>query len=144
MPDWRQAGRVLRRVVIGGLLLVAIGLFVFAGSKGAEEVPATSISSAVQFLIPDNGSPSVLRQAEIGIDLEPGWVAVLQVNGVEIPEDQYRRVDPENQVFFTPGEGKEIERLAPGRVTVTALAWRPVDGETRENARPITWSFNVV
>ena len=135
---------MLRRAVIGGLLLVAVGLFVLAGSKGADEVPATSISAAVQFLIPNAGSPSVLRQAEIGIDLEPGWVAVLQVNGIEIPEDQYRRVDPENQVFFTPGEGKEIEQLPPGRVTVTALAWRPVDGETRENARPITWSFSVV
>ena len=135
---------MLRRAVIGGLLLVALGLFVFAGSKGADKVPATSISSAVQFLIPDNGSPSVLRQAEIGIDLEPGWVAVLTINGIEIPEDQYRRVDPENQVFFAPGEGKEIDQLDPGRVTVTALAWRPVDGETRANARPITWSFNVV
>ena len=135
---------MLRRAVIGGLLLVAIGLFVLAGSKGAEEVPAASISSAVEFLIPNDGSPSVLRQAEIGIDLEPGWVAILQINGREIPEDQYRRVDPENQVFFAPGEGKEIEQLPPGKVTVTALAWRPVDDETRANARPITWTFRVV
>jgi len=144
MPGPGHAGVVVRRIVIGVLFLVALGLFVFAGSKGAEEVPAASLSSAVQFLIPGDGSPSVLRQAEIGIDLEPGWVAVLQINGVEIPEDQYRRVDPENQVYFTPGEGREIEQLPPGRVTVTALAWRPVDGETRAQARPITWSFNVV
>lgn len=130
--------------MIVGLLLVAVGLFAFAGTKGAEEVPAASISSAVQFLIPNAGSPSVLRQAEIGIDLHPGWVAVLQINGTEIPDDQYRRVDPENQVFFTPGEGREIEQLPPGKVTVTALVWRPIDGETRESARPITWSFSVV
>lgn len=135
---------MVRRVVIGALLLVAVGLFAVAGSKGADEPPATSVNAAVEFLIPGANSPSVLRQAEIGIDLQPGWVAILQVNGTEIPEDQYRRVDPENQVFFTPGEDKEIEQLPPGRVTVTALAWRPVDGETRADARPITWTFSVV
>ena len=86
----------------------------------------------------------MLRQAEIGIDLKPGWTGDLAVNGVPIPEDQVRRNDPLNQVFFTPGPGKEIEQFNSGTVIVVASIWRPVDGETRDDARQVVWRFKVL
>jgi hypothetical protein len=134
----------MRRVVIGLLLVVVVGLFVVAGRNGAEERPAASVSAAVEYFIPASGSPSVLRQAEVGVDLATGWFGVLVINGVEIPEDQLRRVDPLSQVFFTPGEGRELERFPAGTVQAEALIWRPVDGETRDDARRVRWSFRVV
>ena len=130
-------------MVITLLLLLAGFLLWYSGIRTAEPEDPTLVDSAVEFLIPNRGATAV-RQAEIGIDLAPGWTGVLIVNGVEIPEDQLRRVAAENQVFFRPAEGQEIEAFAPGRVAVTAIIWRPVDGETRESGRRfVSWEFRV-
>jgi len=135
---------VLRRVVLALLLLVAVGLFWLAGHNGNADPKPLLTEQAVEELIPADGSPSVLRQAEIGIDLKPGWTGELSVNGRLIPEDQLRRNDPLNQVFFTPGPGKEIEAFDAGTVVVVANIWRPVDGETRDDARSVVWRFRVL
>ena len=134
----------LRRFVILLLLAVAAASFALAGrygQTGSDDIRA--VDAAVEQLVPDDGSPGVLRQAEIGIDLATGWTGILTINGVEIPEDQLRRNDPLNQVFFQPGEGKEIEQLAPGTVVAVATIWRPVAGETRDDARTVVWRFRV-
>lgn len=132
---------MIRRVVVTGMLLAALAGFVFAFSLG-DDGTNTLPSDAVEHLIPPRGD-QVLRQTEIGIDLAPGWTGVLMVNGVEIPEDQLRRVDAQNQFFFTAGPGREFEELPPGTVEVTALIWRPVDGETRDDGERVRWTFAV-
>lgn len=135
---------MLRRVVIGVLLLGAVGLLYVAGRNGNTDPEPVLTEGAVEAVIPGNGSPAVLRQAEIGIDLASGWTGELSINGVPIPDDQLRRVDQLNQLFFTPGEGKEIERLNAGRVLVIASIWKFDEGETREDARQVSWSFTAV
>ena len=135
---------MLRRLVIGLLLLAALGAFYLAGRNGNTDPPPVATLGAVEALIPANGSPSVVRQAEVGIDLADGWTGELTIDGVFIPDDQIRRNDPLNQLFFTPGEGQEIERLDAGRVLVVASVWRPIDGETREDARQVSWTFSVL
>jgi hypothetical protein len=135
---------VLRRIVIGLALVVAVGMFWLAGKNGDNELKPTVNEAAVEALIPGDGSPSVLRQAEIGIDLKDGWTGELTINGRFIPDDQIRRNDALNQLFFTPGPGKEIETLPAGHVIVSASVWRPIDGETREDGRLVVWRFNVV
>jgi hypothetical protein len=131
-----------RRVVITAALVLALSAFVYAFTLGGEREEGPG-GGAVEYLVPASGSQTV-RQAEIGIDLVPEWTALLVINGIEIPEDQLRRVDAQNQVFFTPGPGKDIEQLEAGVVQVTALIWRPVAGETRDDAKPVRWSFQVV
>ena len=133
----------MRKLVIGALLLVALGLVAWAGQLRGEPTEPELRDAAVEAFEPPAGSPAAIRQARIGIDLAPGWTGILRINGVEIPEDQLDRNDPLNQVFFQPGEGKEIERLPPGPVVVHALIWRPAFGETRESARTVTWEFRV-
>ena len=135
---------MLRRVVIAFLLLGALGLLYAAGRNGTTEGEPVLTNEAVERLIPANGSPAVLRQAEIGIDLATGWTGELNINGVPIPDDQIRRNDPLNELYFTPGEGREIEQLRAGRVLVIASIWNFADGETREDARQVTWSFTAV
>ena len=132
-----------RRVVITALLVFAVGLLAWAAQfTGDPEAPAAGrIDSAVEQVVPGNGD-AALRQSEIGIDLEPGWTAVLAVDGREIPEDQLRRNEPLNQVFFTPGEGREIEELHPGPHVASALIWRTAS-QTRDDGRPVTWRFRV-
>lgn len=134
---------VARRVLIGAVVVVALAGFVFAftigGDQGAEPVRS---GSPVERFIPTDGSPATVRQAEIGVDLAIGFTAVLLVDGVEIPDDQLRRNDPEAQLFFMPGEGKIIEALAPGPHTAAALVWR-LGSETREDAQAYSWSFRA-
>lgn len=134
----------MRRVVLGLLLIVAVGMFWLAGRNGNADPEPVISESAVEQLIPADGSPSVLRQAEIGIDLKDGWTGELSVNGVFIPEDQLRRNEPLAQIFFTPGPGKEIEQFRSGTVVVVASIWRPIDGETREDGRQVVWRFKVL
>lgn len=132
----------LRKVLTGALLLAAVAGFVYAFTMNNANTNIVPTSDAVEALVPADGS-QVLRQSEIGIDLAPEWTGVLQVNGIEIPEDQLRRVPAQNQVFFTPGPGQEIEELPAGRVQIVALIWRPVAGETRDEADTIRWSIQV-
>ncbi|HEV2768494.1 MAG TPA: hypothetical protein VGV63_12405 [Acidimicrobiales bacterium] len=131
-----------RRIALTALLSLALFGFVYAFTLGGDE-DAGPGDAAVEHLVPAPGSQTV-RQAEIGVDLVPEWTALLVVNGIEIPEDQLRRVDAQNQVFFTPGPGKEIEQLDAGMVQVTALIWRPVAGESRQDAQAVRWTFRVV
>jgi hypothetical protein len=133
-----------RRVVIIALLGVAAGLLWWGASLKADEVEPSAIDLAVEQLVPAADSPGVLRQGEIAVDLAPGWTGVLQVNGVEIPEDQLVRNEPLNRISFQPGEGQEIEQLAPGRTVATAIIWRPLAGESRDKgARALHWEFRV-
>ena len=134
---------MLRRVVMVGLLVLAAGLvWISASYKGEPEKPSLT-DSAVEQLVPGRDT-TALRQSEIGIDLTPGWDADLRINGVDIPEDEERIVPGLNQVFFTPGKGKIIEQLGPGVVDVTAIIWRPTEGETRDHgSRTVTWTFHV-
>ena len=138
-----MASVTLRRLVIGLLLALGIGLFLLSGRYGVSDSKPTVTDSAVEALIPADKSPDVPRQSEIGIDLANGWTGKLIVNGVEIPEDQLRRNDPLNQMFFTPGPGKEIEKLPPGPVYVIAVIWRPTDNQTEADGRQVRWAFTV-
>ena len=100
-----------------------VGLAVAAGAMALAIAPdqhrrrrpgaVASRPDVVERLIPPNGARE-LRQSELGIDLAPGYEGTLVVNGIEIPDDQLRHVPAQNQVFFTPGEGKAIEELDGG------------------------------
>jgi hypothetical protein len=133
-----------RRVVITALLLFAVGLLWWATTQDADqslEPEAGTIDSAVEQVVPGDGE-AALRQSQIGVDLETGWTGVLAVDGTEIPEDQLRRNDPLNQVFFTPGEGQVIEELDPGNHNASALIWRTAS-QTRNEGRTVNWEFRV-
>lgn len=135
---------MLRRAVIVLLLAAATGLLVWGGIVQESEPPASAVDSAVEELIPGRDSVAVPRQARIGVDLAPTWTGVLLLDGLEIPEDQLDRNAPLNQFYFQPGEGKEIERLSPGRVVATAIIWRPTLGESRgSGSRSFSWAFTV-
>lgn len=136
---------MVRRIVLPLLLVAGVGMFWLAGHVGKSgEVEPSLADAAVQSLSPSDGSPNVLRQSEIGIDLAEGWVAQLSINGRPIPDDELRINAPLNQFFFTPGPGKEIETLNAGTVIVVASIWKPVDGETRADARQVIWRFRTI
>jgi hypothetical protein len=140
-PPPMSAGRY--RVLVAGLLVaaalaLAIGIAVTDTSHPDDKTQ----SDIVEHFIP-NPNDEVLRQSELGIDLAPGYDGTLMVNGVDIPVEDQRRVPEQNQVFFTPGEGKAVEELHAGVNCVTATVWKAADGPGTANDRTYPWCFEA-
>lgn len=138
----RRAERLLtpRRVVSSVLLAVA-----FAGIYTAfvmhDDSPNPKLRpAAVRVVSPDPASLQ-LRQTEIFVELATTYRGALSVNGTPIPDDQLDVIDGLNRYSFTPGAGKEIDELPPGR-TCAEVSFHQV---TNENAEPgiYRWCFNV-
>ena len=133
-------GAVLRRIILGLLLVAAAGGFVFALNSSETVTEPRFSDSAIVEVHPGQGELE-LRQTRIGVELDVAYTAVLAVDGIEIPEDQHDREPALGQVFYTPGEDKETGELEPGRHCATAHLWR--FDETREDAREFSWCFNL-
>lgn len=154
-PDpWRWPRRLLMACALGA----AIAFVVVTLQKSPESTsrPGAVTDPAVVRSVPAPGS-HVLRQSSVGVQLLPGYDGELEIDGVSIPEDQLDGAvgpddpayDPQlgirpnnrNQVFFTPGPGKAVDRYHSGEVHVTARFWNIADG--RSTARSVSWAFFV-
>lgn len=82
-----------------------------------------------------------LRQTEIFAELSPEFTATLTVNGTPIPDDQLDVIEGLNRYAYTPGAGKEIEELPPGRACAV-VDFVPVDGSAAV-AGTYRWCFSV-
>jgi hypothetical protein len=134
------------RVFVALALAAAAGAMwiAFTATNTDDQDTPAAVASApdvVEHLVPPARSEQ-LRQSEIGIDLAPGYEASLVVAGVQIPDDELRLVPEQNQVFFTPGEGKAIEALEGGQVCVTAVVWKSSVGRGVAD-QPFRWCFDV-
>jgi hypothetical protein len=130
--------RLLLAVLV---IAAAVALFVSIRTTDTGE-PGDPASDAVERYIPRSGD-EVLRQAELGIDLAPGYDGTLSVNGVDIPVEDQRRVPEQNEVFFTPGDGKAVERLVAGQNCVTAVVWKASIGRGTSRDETFTWCFEA-
>ena len=83
---------LLRRLVMAGLVLLALGGFVFAFTIGDDETTPDGHGRRHREPVPAPDS-QVLSQSSVEVDLAPGWTGVLQINGIEIPADQLNCVD---------------------------------------------------
>jgi len=140
----QRSQTIVRRSFIGLLVVICIVGLAIAVSRtrpAETDVAESGGEGFVEQLIPAAGS-NVLQQVPIGIDLIPGYTAVLILNDTEIPEDQLTRVPELYQVLFEPGgPNTDIDALPAGTNCVTALVWRLE--LTRQDARPVNWCFNV-
>ena len=131
------------RLLVGGLFAAAVvALVVGIAVTDTDHRDATPQSEIVEHLVP-KANDEVLRQSELGIDLAPGYDGTLAVNGVDIPVEDQRRVPEQNQVFFTPGDGKAVEHLVAGPNCVTATVWKAADGPGTANDRTFSWCFEA-
>jgi len=150
MPTW------LRRTIMIGLLVFAVWFLWWATQRGESGSAGPADDPAVVTRFPGPGD-KVLRQSEVGAELEPGYDGRVLVNGVEIPEDQMiGAIDPgsseaqkygvrpnnRNEVFFKPEEGKVIDTLRTGVNTITISFWPEKEGE--DAARTISWQISVM
>ncbi len=128
------------------VLVAAAGAALFFGVRATDtgdDEPIGTRTGVVERFIPREGD-EVLRQAELGVDLAPGYEGAIRVNGVDIPTDQLRLVPEQNQVFFTPGDGTVVERLRAGVNCAEVQAWKSADGRGTANDRYFTWCFEAL
>ena len=140
-PSPMSQGRY--RLLLGGLLVRGRRRGLSVGIAGHRHRPTRTTARSrtiVERFIP-KPNDEVLRQAELGIDLAPGYDGTLAVNGVDIPVEEQRRVPEQNEVFFTPGEGKAVEQLA-GRPELRDR--HRVEGRRRPGHRRTTSTFTLV
>ena len=131
------------RLVVGGLVaLAAIAAVVGFLVTDVDKPDQVASSDIVERFVP-KPDDEVVRQFELGVDLSPGYDGTLAVNGVEIPVEEQRRVPEQNEVYFTPGEGKSVERLLAGRNCVVATVWKTSDGPGTANDKTIPWCFEA-
>lgn len=133
-----------RLFVAAALVAAAAAMWVAYSSTNTDDDPTVTVNGrrVVEQLVPSNGA-SELRQSELGIDLAPGYEAILVVNGTQIPTQDLRQVPAQAQVWFTPGPGKAIEELPAGETCVVALVWRTADGRGPGDQN-VRWCFTVV
>lgn len=152
-----------RRLGIAVVLLLCVAALLWAGRGGGSSEDTVSGATAIVRYQPTPGS-RVLRQSEVGVELEPGYDGRLTIDGVAIPETQMSgAIDPsseefrelpaevqaqgprpdniKNQVMFQPGPGKAITEYQTGTVEITVRYWRIADGES--TAETATYTIRV-
>lgn len=134
-PTWR------RRLLLIGAVALAIGVLVFGFTRDqGREGTAASGGDAVEALIPAPES-EVLSQNSIGIDLAPGYTGELSINGSPVPDEELVDDRQTFRILYQPAENSALGTLPAGENCAQALVWPIEDG--RQNARTVSWCFNV-
>ena len=121
------------------LAIAAAAMYVaFVSSKDPE--PRRANPQAIVAFEPAEDTIA-LRQSRIFVKLQPGYVASLIIEGVEIPEAQLDHLEGSNSVGYTPGEGTVTGEFKPGEQCATVAYWRPE--ATRASAESHTWCWRV-
>lgn len=131
----------VRRVVVSLLLALSAVGFVVAFTMHHETAPPVISDGAVVTLYPKPGA-LVQRQTTVFYELDPSYQGTLSIDGHAIPDDQIERIAVgRTRIGYTPGPGKELARLPPGRVCAIASFW-PL-GQSPATARSVPWCFNL-
>jgi hypothetical protein len=134
-----------RRFPVGKFLVSLAVAGCLAGIAWGVSLGDTSvrkIGKHVERVEPEDASPVVPGQASVVADLESGWEGELSIDGRRIPKDQVQFTRATAVISFTPGIGKDIERLAGGPHTATVIYW--MTGEDPAGALRASWTFRVV
>ena len=119
--------------VAGVSLYLAVTLHDDSQTAGAR-------SGVVRSVSPQPGTIQ-LRQTEIQVELESTYTGELAINGTPIPADQLALIPGLNRISYTPGAGREIERLPAGS-NCAVVTFRPLAG-TNGQTGSYRWCFIV-
>ena len=123
-------------------MIVATALIGLIWGLSQARNELTSIPTTIESLNPVPGAETVPAQSSVTAVLHFGQVGALIIDGREIPDDQISFVRATGTITFTPGPGKDLERLPGGVRRATVVYW-PSVGSREANAREYTWSFTV-
>jgi hypothetical protein len=141
----------VRRVVIALILLGAVLILVVTQRSSADSEGGGSPCNNPSVVAWDPcPGDRILRQAQVGVELDQGYDGRITVNGIEVPETQMQgaivpgtdayealtaeeralgpRPNNKNVVKFQPGEGKVVEEFN-GQVRIHIRFWPEAEGE---------------
>ena len=122
---WALRRGVSTAITLGALVAAAGIVLVVWLTRGGESAPA--YPSGLQAVTPVPGA-QVPHQSPIGARLEPGWKLTLVINGTAIPAGQLDAGTIQlGEHFFSPGEGKVIEKLRTGQSCARLVATPTID-----------------
>ncbi len=145
-----------------GLVLVVIGFRSSVSGREQQRLP-----EAIESIDPISGATQVPQQSRVFVDLQTGYEAELNIDGLDLDtidlgnfdalpdpaagEQQGDQVTlPPGAVFepgnvtitFVPGEGQPFEAFDTGQHTATVTFWKTSEG--RGKALRYVWTFYVV
>ncbi len=139
----------VRRLVIVAVLVAATAILVLS-FRGTTSSGGGSACADPAVVARDPGPGGhVLRQAQVGVELRPGYDGRISIDGREVPQEQMqgavvpgtdaydqlsadeRRLGPrpnnKNVVKFQPGPGKVVTRFS-GQVEIGIRYWEQTEG----------------
>ena len=134
--------RVLRRLLLPGLVVAGVVLFVVAGALSGDGDDPMVGEPALEAIFPLEGA-EVVAQDRVGADLQVGYSGALAINGTRIPPEQLEQDNGLNQLVFRPGEGKVISALRQNRNCAEILFWSNREGPDSAGP-PRRWCFDVL
>lgn len=129
------------RLVVSIALAAAFAGLWYAFTSSEDDPPATFTDSRVLLVRPAQDS-NALRQERIFARVTDDYTGVLDVDGIEIPEDQLDRREGLSSIGYTPGPGTETGALEPGRRCATVIFW-PISSTREAGADTYRWCWNV-
>ncbi len=130
----RTRYRILLLLLGVAFIAVVLGAVLLAPRGSPSALP-----DAVNRIEPGDGV-LVFGDPSLVLDLEPGYRAVLVVDGVRIPDEQVIWTEATGLHVFDPGSGKAIESWAPGLHLVEAAWDGPAEAPDPGN---LAWTFRV-
>ncbi len=133
---------MLRRLAFPALIVLGLGFFAVAGFFGETDDGSVDTEEGLEAVQPVNRAEAQARQIPVVADLAAGYVGVLSLNDVTIPENQLEPDDGNNRLTFRPGPGKAVTALDARENCAAVTYWRIELGAS--TAGPAyRWCFNV-
>ncbi len=136
--------RFITRYRVGvSVLLAAAAAIMYVGFTNSVD-RKTEETQPNQFVTSVQPAPNelALRQARVVARLGDDYTGVLIIDNQEIPKDQLEFLEGLSTVAYTPGEGKEIDELVPGRRCATVVYW-PLISTREASAESYKWCWTV-
>jgi hypothetical protein len=124
-------------VMIVLLLTLTLGATVLHNTDTSSGNSRPELPSTIEAINPERGELTGLVD-NVEVDLNDRYTGVLELDGVEIPEDQLDRIEQLGVIAFRPGPGKEFTRLKAGENTVVVHYWPRTDPRPE---KPLTFSW---
>jgi hypothetical protein len=137
---FQHPGRVAI-VMVALLLTLTLGATVLHNTDTSTGGSRPKLPATIESISPERGELTGLID-DVTVDLDDRYTGVLELDGVEIPEDQLDRIVQLGVISFRPGPGKEFTRFQTGENTVVVRYWLRTDPRPA-NPAVFSWRFQA-